>query len=103
MTSTSNSEIECKTPADQQVYEWLIAGHTTADIRQAGAKKYPGENIDALIVSSLDKFADMASADTAVIRGWCLEAYRDLYKRMVAIGDYAGAIRAVKELARMAD
>lgn len=103
MTSTNNSEIVCNTPADQQVYEWLIEGHTSADIREAGKEKYPGENIDNLIVLALDSFAKAASADTTVIRGWCLESYRHLYKKMVEIGDYNGAIRAVKEITRMTD
>ena len=103
MTSTDNSEIACSVPAGQQVYEWLLAGHSAEDIRQAGAGRYPGENIDALIVESLDRFTELASADSDTIRGWCLAAYRDLYKKMVAIGDYSGAIRAVKELERMTD
>jgi len=38
----------------------------------------------------------------AVRRGWCIEALRGLYKKLITSGDYAGAIRAVKEIATLA-
>lgn len=45
----------------------------------------------------------MAQADRTVIRGWCLEALREMYRRMVDIGDYAGALKAIKELMHYAN
>jgi hypothetical protein len=40
--------------------------------------------------------------DPQKIRGWCVEATRFLYQRMVEIGDFAGALRAVKTLSDLA-
>jgi fructose-specific component phosphotransferase system IIB-like protein len=56
-----------------------------------------------LIDRAVAIFRATADADTTVIRGWCLEAYRELYRRMVAIGDFAGALRAVQSLLKYAD
>ena len=44
----------------------------------------------------------VADADPDVLRGWCFEAYRELYRKMVDVGDYKGAIAAIKELSREA-
>jgi hypothetical protein len=42
-----------------------------------------------------------AKLPRAVRRGWCLEALRNLYNKLLETGDYAGAIRAVKEIATL--
>jgi len=31
--------------------------------------------------------------------GWCLEAFRETYRKLMEIGDYVGALRAIKEIA----
>lgn len=49
----------------------------------------------------MQHFEEIADADPKVIRGWCLEAFQELYRRMMTIGDYANALRAVKELYRV--
>jgi hypothetical protein len=64
---------------------------------------YPDENPDELVRAAIAQFETTARADVNVIRGWCLEAYRELYRRMIEIGDYPGALRAVKELLKYAD
>jgi hypothetical protein len=76
----------------------MLEGNRTADIIEAANGKFPDENPKKLIQAATDHFQTIALADTAVIKGWCFEAYRELYRRMVDVGDYKGAIAAIKEL-----
>ena len=79
-----------------------MEGHTEAEIRQALKELYaaPPSKQTALITAVLDEFAQIGQADREVIRGWGLEALRHLYQKMVEIGDYANAMKAIKELMR---
>lgn len=77
---------------------WLLEGNRTEDVAQAIAARFPGEDPAKLLHAAGDHFATVAGADPLVIRGWCLEALREMYRRMVDIGDYAGALKAIKEL-----
>ena len=91
-----------KITADEQVFLWLIEGVRVRDIKEAAAISYPDADVDQCIEAALDSFAVTARADGGIIRGWCLEAYRELYRRMLEIGDFSGALKAVKELIREA-
>jgi hypothetical protein len=79
----------------EQVLKWVLAGHSEADIEEAIGKSWPDKPPAALILAAGDHLRASASFDVRTVLGWCIEALRDLYKRMVDIGDYAGAIRAV--------
>jgi hypothetical protein len=81
-----------------QVMLWMLEGQRAEDIAEAIAAKFPGTNAAGLIQAATDHFYTVAEADTQVIKGWCLEVYRELYRRLVEAGDYKGAIAAVKEL-----
>lgn len=81
---------------------WILEGHRDADIKESLAEAYPKEDAGKLIADTLKYLAIVSRSDTTVLRGWCLEAYRELYRKMVDVGDYAGAIRAVKELHKIA-
>ncbi len=99
--STSTS-----TPTSEQIHAvkvWILEGRDDYTIRQAIEASFPDTDPDKLIQTVLDAFAAFADADENVIRGWALEALRHLYEKMVEIGDYAGALKAIKELVRMTD
>ena len=77
---------------------WILEGNRTPDIVEAITEAFPGSNPAALIKSAMDHLAKTADSDTDIIKGWCFEAYREMYRRMVDVGDYKGAIAAIKEL-----
>ena len=60
------------------------------------------EAAKATLEQALIKFVKVARMPAEVRRGWCIEAMRDLYRRLVETGDYSGAIKAVKEMANLA-
>lgn len=88
-------------PRDQ-VIQWLLEGHSDAHIRQAIATVWPEHNPDKLAESAVEHFEAAAACDPKVIVGWALEAYRHLYQKSIQIGDFAGAMKAVKELVAIA-
>lgn len=78
--------------------DWMLQGASGAQIMEAVAEKFPGVNAGDILQKAGDHFEKIATADTGLIRGWCYEATRDLYRRMLEVGDYANALRAVKQL-----
>jgi hypothetical protein len=84
-------------PLDQTI-KWMVEGNRAADITEALAQSFPGADAQALIGQANDYFATLSGADKDVIHGWCLESLREMYRRMVQIGDFPGALRAVKLL-----
>ena len=81
-----------------QVKRWILDGWSEYEIATAAAEEWPGENVKPLIATVMESLCDSAKFDSRVVVGWCFEATRDLYRRMVEMGDYAGALKAVKQL-----
>jgi hypothetical protein len=77
---------------------WLLEGQRSEDIQRSWAEHFPAEDFHKTLDAAWDHFERIAAAAPDVLRGWCLEAYRELHRRMVDVGDYTGALRAIKEL-----
>ena len=86
----------------QQVFKWIIAGATKRDIEEAIKTTYPNDAPMPLILAVMGQLHEAGQFDAQTIQGWCFEAYRDLYRKMVEVGDYTGATRAVKQIAELA-
>ena len=84
--------------AAEQVKKWMLDGHSSTDIFEALAAEHPNADPSAAIDNALESFHAVATADLTVLRGWSLEAYRNLYQKMVDMGDYANATRCVKAI-----
>lgn len=87
-----------------QVYLWLVAGGTDYDILQAIRTMWPEEKEAPLIAAAIAQLAqagEMTPDVGVIVRGWCFEASRQLYRKMLEIGDFEGALRAVKQIAGM--
>lgn len=80
------------------VVDWMLQGASGAQILEAIAVKFPDIQPAELLTAAGNHFEKISNADPRLIRGWCFEATRDLYRRMIEIGDYANALRAVKQL-----
>lgn len=85
-----------------QVFKWILSGATEHDIAEAVAQSWPGQDAQPLIVGAILKIKASADFDQAAVIGFCFETTRDLYRRMVEIGDFPGALRAIKQLADLA-
>jgi len=90
----------------QQVQDWILQGNSEHLIRESIADEFPDASPVALITGVLNHFIEVASLNEVALLGtygWCLEASKEMYRRMVEIGDYAGALRAIKQIKELAD
>ncbi len=89
-----------KCPQLHQIKQWVITGHDEHDVREAIADKFPGMDPDAALSEIVVYLSEAGQASGDVVRGFCLEAYREIYSRMMGIGDFANAARVIKELSK---
>ena len=86
----------------EQALKWILTGARDADIVEAISTTWPEQALGPLLAAAMQSLAASAETDNAVVRGFCFEATKDLYRRMVEIGDFAGALRAIKQLHELA-
>ena len=82
----------------EQVIQWLISGNRDAHIVEAIRETWPDQPLDPLIAAACAQLVEAGNIEPDAIKGWCLEATRELYRRMLEVGDLVGALRAVKTL-----
>lgn len=85
-----------------QVYHWIIEGATEYDIGEAMQQAWPDADHAGILLAAIEKIRESNEIDPHTVLGFCFEATRDLYRRMVEIGDFPGALRALKQLAQFA-
>lgn len=100
-TSQNSLIKKCKPAAVAQVVQWLLDGQSENDIVEAIAANNLGD-ADALKAAAAEILRELGEFDPAIVTGFCFAGYRDLYRRMIEIADYAGALRALKHIQDMA-
>jgi hypothetical protein len=101
MTEAPNAISTIKTAAGRvdQVFAWLVGGHSEADVVGAIEKYWPGTKPRPLLVAAWKKIARSgASADADSVKGFCVEATRAVYQKAMETGDYGVALRAIRQL-----
>jgi len=85
-----------------QVLTWILEGNSEHLIREAIESTWPGEDATPLIVKTLRHVGKSAETTRQTAEDWSIEALKFLYQKQVEIAEYAGAMRAVRELVAMA-
>lgn len=85
----------------QQILTWILEGADRETIKQAIAETWPGDESQPLIMAAVLSVKKQARRLKATAADWCLEATRFLYQKQVEIGEYGGAMRAVKQISEM--
>lgn len=85
-----------------KVYQMLLEGHSKGDILEAIAQLYPNRDANKLIASAMESFSIISSEQSDTVKGWCMEATRDLFRKLNEVGDYDGALRAVQQFHKIA-
>jgi hypothetical protein len=85
-------------PAAVAVVQWLITGASEHDVLEALKAKYPTANARNTMIAVRDHFAAEGQPDTDALRGWVLVSYRELYRRMLEVGDFDGARKVLKNI-----
>lgn len=86
----------------EQTVVWLLTGAREAEVIEAIRAMWPDQEIEPLTNEAIAELMKSADINPEAVRGWCFESTKYLYQRMTAIGDFAGALRAVKQLYEMA-
>lgn len=102
-SSADSSLTNCDDPtAVEQIAKWILTGAREADVLQAVAQTWPDRDARPLIAEAIEQFVAADQVSRAAVRGFAFEATKDLYRQMREIGDFAGALRALKQLVDLA-
>lgn len=99
-TPADSSLSTCKPDGDrvEQTVKWLLTGARDADVVEAIQTTWPDQELQPLIQAAVQQLAASGRVDRQVVRGFCIEATKEIYRRSMEIGDFAGGLRAIKQL-----
>lgn len=86
-------------PPALQVIDWLLTGASEQQIREALAQQYPGTDARLVMQRVQQDLSAAGNPCPDAVRGWALLSYRKLYQQMLAVGDFDGCRKVVKEIA----
>ncbi len=90
------------TPPDpdriEQVLQWVIDGNRDAEILGSIIAQWPDQEPFALVNAAMVRLKESADFQHDVLTGWCFEATRAVYRRMLEMGDLNGALKAIKQM-----
>lgn len=75
-----------------------VEGNTDTDLKEWIGESYPAVDAKKILAKIPAFLKKKAYQDKAVVLGFCLEATREIYRNMVKIADYTGALKAIQEL-----
>lgn len=87
----------------EQVGRWLVEGASALEIGDTIASAWPDADAAALLLEAVKKLEEAGELGPGLVLGFCTQATLQLYKDMKAIGDFAGALSAIKTLAKLHD
>jgi len=92
-------------PTDEQIIQvktWIIEGQQAGDILESIAQNYP-EQTPRVLLSLVfeDMTRESADINEDLVRGFLLNAYRELYRRAFEINDFNTAISALRSFERV--
>ena len=101
---TAVAKVAAQPTPDQiiQVKTWIIEGQQAGDILKSIAEQYPEHSPAALLSAVFESLAnESATIDTDLVRGFLLNAYRELYRRAFEINDFASCLSSLKAFERV--
>lgn len=87
----------------RQVYDWLMAGASTPEVIEAIQSEFPGVDPQYLVYQAAARIQEDGSKPAEQITAWATAATLHLYAKFLKIGDYAGALKCVQQVAQLAE
>jgi len=102
--SKPTSEIVFAPDPLRQITQWIIAGMSEPDVIDAIEQTWPEKKGKArpLIAEALKKLEDQGEPNLQLLKGFVLEATRDIYRKALEVADFQTALRALKQLNKLA-
>jgi hypothetical protein len=88
-------------PSDADVRAFLalvIRGYSADDLQERVQKELPHAALADLLAAAQRHFRQAAHADPDVVRGFCIEAYREIYRVALDYGEFSVALKALARL-----
>jgi len=101
---TSVAKSPPKPTAEQiiQVKTWIVEGQQAGDILESIAENYPKQTPRVLMSAVFEELIhESADIDEDLVRGFLLNAYRELYRRAFEINDFNSALAALRAFERV--
>jgi hypothetical protein len=93
-------------PTPEQIIQtktWIIEGQQAGDILESIAEHYPKQTPRVLLTAVFEELArESAEINEDLVRGFLLNAYRELYRRAFEINDFAAALSALRAFEKVA-
>jgi hypothetical protein len=83
----------------EEFLDLVVRGHGEEDLRRAAAEELRTP-IDELFAAAAKKFRTAGQADPDVVRGFCIEAYRELYRVALSYAEFSVALKCLAHLER---
>ncbi len=85
-----------------QVKTWIIEGQQAGDILESIAENYPKQTPLVLLSAVFEDLTrESAEINEDLVRGFLLNAYRELYRRAFEINDFNSALAALRAFERV--
>jgi len=81
---------------------WILEANDERDVREAIRVKFPNAKEDEVIELAVKEIMATGNESPDFTRGWALSATRELVRKMIEVGDYANAMRGIKQVAELA-
>jgi hypothetical protein len=102
MTKAESTALQQKPPPALAVVDWLLTGASEHQVREALEQNYPDADANKIMASVKTHLAAAGNPDANAVKGWAIMAYRSLYQKMLATGDYDGCRKVIKEITLLA-
>jgi hypothetical protein len=104
---TSTAVVAAEAPPDpaavNQVFDWIVAGHSEHNIQESVAAHFPGHPLESLLNGAWSRLLKTAKAPREVILAWCIESTRACHQKSFELGDFPASMRAIMNIATLAD
>ena len=85
----------------RQVFAWVLEGKGQDEIEAAIVEKWPDAIVGDIALAVTQRLQNCSRFTPEVVRGMCIEATREIYRRAVLADEFGVALRAIKQLWEM--
>ena len=83
----------------EQTIRWIVAGASFTEVIRAIQAAWPTLDAAATFQAAANQLRTAGTADPDLVRGYCIEGARDIYRRCIEAGDMPSAMKALRLLA----
>ena len=85
----------------EQVFQWIVEGKCQDDIEFSIKEHWPDVPVADLALAVTTRLIEASKFTPEVVRGMCIEATREIYRRALETADLTIALRAIRQLWEM--